>query len=247
MVQHCPHRYVVPQGRVGRRFISMVAHEFEMVRERHSNSERPMVFIATILEKAPGVVKASDIRRRLEQRMDYWEQGHHVALTDDTETLMEARSHPGRRPSDPEAQARAFHGKVLSGRLRSAVRGLTSREGGGVFHPDDPCSKTGRPVLDVLKEKHPDLREPPLIGHPHGAFEPVEADEWKKPIQLDFTAELVEQVGRHLSGSAGPDGVDSTDLRHWLLQFGKESERLRQEMAAWCSWLANECPPWAAY
>ena len=59
--------------------------------------------------------------------------------------------------------------------------------------------------------------------------------------------ETVEQVASHLSGAAGPDGVDGVDLRNWLLRFGKESEALREEMAAWSEWSANCHPPWAAY
>jgi hypothetical protein len=49
-----------------------------------------------------------------------------------------------------EAKARAYNAKVLSGRHRSAVRTLTSRDQGGVLQPDDPCTKTVRPMLEVL-------------------------------------------------------------------------------------------------
>eukprot|EP00957_Ditylum_brightwellii_P142172 10831839-Ditylum_brightwellii.AAC.1 len=42
-------------------------------------------------------------------------------------------------------------------------------------------------------------------------------------------------------------GVDTIELRNWLLQFGTSSEALRVEMAEWACWLANESPPWAAY
>ena len=32
-----------------------------------------------------------------------------------------------------------------------------------------------------------------------------------------------------------------------LLKFGKNSQILREEMAAWVEWLGNDSPPWAAY
>jgi hypothetical protein len=57
--------------------------------------------------------------------------------------------------------------------------------------------------------------------------------------------DMTSEVG--LSGSAGPGGVDSVDLQNWLLRFGKESLALREEIAEWASWLANDSPPWAAY
>ena len=50
---------------------------------------------------------------------------------------------------------------VLSGKLRQAVPRATDREGVGCLLPDDQCTKTGRPVAEVLQEKHPEMRAPP--------------------------------------------------------------------------------------
>jgi hypothetical protein len=36
-------------------------------------------------------------------------------------------------------------------------------------------------------------------------------------------------------------------MQNWLLRFGKESLALREEIAEWASWLANDSPPWATY
>ena len=46
---------------------------------------------------------------------------------------------------------------------------------------------------------------------------------------------------------ARPGGTDAVELSNWLLRFGGESEAFRSEMAAWCNWLSNTHPPWAAY
>jgi hypothetical protein len=69
----------------------------------------------------------------------------------------------------------------------------------------------------------------------------------REPVLVEITAETVEQVTSHLSGAAGPYGVDGVDLRNWLLPFDKESEAFGMEMAAWSKWLASGHPPWAAY
>ena len=53
--------------------------------------------------------------------------------------------------------------------------------------------------------------------------------------------------GGNLLSAAVPGGTDAVDLANWLLRFGRESEALREEMAAWTNWLANTAPPWAAY
>jgi hypothetical protein len=243
-VQLAPTRYAVPKGAVGKRFLVILTREFCGVRERHWNSERPLLFAATILQTTPGVRRSRDIRRRLARRMDLWEQGCYVALVDDTEVEIRSRI-SSTRPRDEEAQARAFNARVLSGRLRSACRSLTSRDGGGVLQPDDKCTKTGHPVVEVLRSKHPDLREPPSVGSETGAFEPYDVEPTAIPV--DITADDVESVATRLSGAAGPGGTDAVDLRNWLLRFGKESAALREEMASWTAWLANGHPPWAAY
>ena len=66
IVQVTPRRYNAPKGRVGRRFVSLLAQEFHGVRQRKWNSERPIVFVAVVLQKTPGVTAAHDIRRRLD-------------------------------------------------------------------------------------------------------------------------------------------------------------------------------------
>ena len=53
--------------------------------------------------------------------------------------------------------ARSIHEIVLSGKLRQVVRQATNREGRGCLLPGYKCTKTGRPVADVLWEKHPNM------------------------------------------------------------------------------------------
>ncbi|KAI2494156.1 hypothetical protein MHU86_20388 [Fragilaria crotonensis] len=244
MAQIATTRYQAPAGRVGRRFVTILTSEFRGVRERRWNSERPLVFVATVLQTTPGVRRSKDIRSRLAQRMDLWDQGHFKALVDDAEGEVQSRQ-PSSRPPDEEAQARSFNARVLSGRLRSAVRTLTDRSGGGVRQPDDLCSKAGRPVWQVLQEKHPALRDPTSVGAADGAFEPY--PDLPAPVPVCTTQDDVEAIASRLSGAAGPGGTDAVDLANWLLRFGRESEAMREEMAAWTNWLANTSPPWAAY
>jgi hypothetical protein len=51
----------------------------------------------------------------------------------------------------------------------------------------------------------------------------------------------------HLSGGAGPCGVDGTTLKEWLLYHEVSSKRLQEEMAHWVVLLSNDSPPFAAY
>ena len=119
--------------------------------------------------------------------------------------LSTARGH-----TTPEDRCRTFHQLVLQGKLRSAVRYITDREKGGLLAPDDIDEKSGLPVEEVLRSKHPEPRVPLAAD-----FEAY--DEVPDFVDVDITDDVVESVARKLSGSAGPGGTDSQHLQHWLL------------------------------
>lgn len=236
-------RYKVPQGPVGRRFLTTLIREFRGVRERRWNSERPLVFQAVVLQRRKGVTAAKDIRSLLQQKMDLWDKGKIPTLLADMEAESRLRHAQGRPVPREDRLFRNFNARVLSGHLRSACRQLTDRDGGGVLQPDDTCAKTDRPVLEVLKTKHPPLRDPPTDPD-SGVFEPYPETPDLPPLVI--TADHVEAVASHLSGAAGPGGTDAVDLRNWLLRYHGNSAALRAEMAALTTWIAASNPPWAA-
>ena len=239
--------YALPSGRIGRRFIIKLTHLFRDVRERKTNSELPLIFCAIILQRQQDVVAAKDIRNLIDHRMDLWEDGYREAMISDLEsTLLTPRRSPPRSTAPPdETTAKRFNNKVMSGRLRVAVRQLTDRSGGGVLQPDDVCTKSGEPIIEVLRAKHPPLQDPPLHHHDPTTFEAYPSCPDRVP--LHFTGDVVERVASQLHGAAGPSGVDAISLANWLLRFGTESFRLRMEIAFFTQWLANDSPPWAAF
>ena len=118
--------------------------------------------------------------------------------------------------------ARSFHKIVLSGKLRQASRRATDREGGGCLLPEDKCTKTGRPVAEVLREKQPDMRVTPVENPTCAALE--EYEDITKTLLLNFTEDDVMWVTSKLSGAAGALGAVAMELSNWLLQFGCASE-----------------------
>ncbi|KAL7526608.1 hypothetical protein ACHAXR_004221 [Thalassiosira sp. AJA248-18] len=131
---------------------------------------------------------------------------------------------------------------VLDGKLRAAVGKVTYREMGGIFRPYDKCSKTGLPVIGVLRSKHPEAVIPPAADFD---AHPVDLDGMEfMPMYL--WEEHIAKGATCLSGGAGPCGVEGTQLKNWLLRHEVHSERLRSEMVKWASWLTNESPPYAA-
>ena len=240
-----PHRlYTPPKGGVGKRFVTRLAAEFKGVRERKWNSERPLIFAACVLRRKPGTIQAKDIRRRVENRLNLWEAGKFNALVQDIEAAAMQSVGGGRRTVDPDQIARNYNASVLDGNIRAAVRSVTNRDGGGVLLPEDLCTKTGRPVFEVLESKHPDTRIPNLDDPNNIAFE--EYEELPDPIPLECLPETLEKVALRLHGSSGPSSVDAAALKTYLLRYGRASAELREEMAAWAEWLGNDSPPWAA-
>ena len=125
------------------------------------------------------------------------------------------------------------------------MRIVTNRGSGGILRPDDVCTKTGKPVIEVLQGKHPDARTPDLGDPKNTAFEAYPS--LPEVIPLDVTEDDAKNLASRLHGGSGVGGVDAIDFQNWLLHHGKASEMFREEMAAWAEWLANESPPWAAY
>ena len=234
----------VPKGRVGRNFCKFLTLLFKGVRERKWNSERPMMYAKLILQTTPDVKKSCDIRTGLDLRMTLWEQGRIRALIDDVIAEIGGKPHV-RREKDKAAKAQSYQARAISGRLRSAVREVTNHAGGKVLQPDDVFTKTGWPVLEVLQEKHPKVREPNLDDPNLKIFE--EYPTVPQAVPLHITAETIEKVASHLSGAAGPRGTDAVDLSRWLLRHSAESQMLRNELAAMARWIANDHPPWADF
>ena len=145
--------YATPSGAVGRRFTDILAAEWWGGLGRSWNSERPLVFDHVVLTKTLGVRRAREIRARITRRMDLWERGQHAGLVGDTKAEGAARE--GRAASGGEEEYEAivwsYHATLLSGKLRQAVRWSTDREGGGCLLTDDQCTKTGRPVAEILQ------------------------------------------------------------------------------------------------
>ena len=235
-----PQRYAAPNGRVGRLFLQGVTAEFQGIQSRKWNSERLIVFIAVILQRSPEAKRARDIRRRIEARLQEWSAGRFDMLVQDTVRTSKSLISRTRRQMTDEQISKTYTSLVLQGKLRQAVRFVTARDRGGILQGDDIDVKSGLPVKEVLASKHPDARTPDIT-----ALE--EYDVVPDLVPLDITGDTVLAIAPKLQGAAGPGGVDAIALQHWLMRFGKESGELRDAVASFTRWLANDSPPWAAY
>lgn len=70
-------QYRIPTGSVGKEFLDILTSELQGVLERRCNFERPLLFIATMLQRAKGLKGNSNVRIKLNQRMAEWKKGNH--------------------------------------------------------------------------------------------------------------------------------------------------------------------------
>ena len=123
------------------------------------NSEKACVFVPLILCRVCSKKTMSEVKFLVWSRMDAWEASHYCALVKEVEECAMEDGFPHAhtdRSLELESVGRRFNSMVQSGKLRAAVRAVTVRNPGGLYAPDNICTKTGCRMLDVLRKKHPD-------------------------------------------------------------------------------------------
>ena len=153
-----------------------------------------------------------------------WQENKFGALVDNTEMTAWSNASTHSKTTSADNAARKFNAKLISGKLRQAVRELTSTASGGVLKPNDIDVKTGKTVIKVLADKHPPAREPGAIALP-------EHEHCPEPMPLLVTQEVVGIVVKKMSGSAGLVGPDAEHLKDMCMRHGVASERVRDAFA----------------
>ena len=128
---------------------------------------------------------------------------------------------------------------IFQGKIRPEVRWEMDMRSGGVMHYDDVDTKSGKMVLEVLRDKHPDVSL-------------LDMDELSSFYDLpqigreDITMESVERVSGNLSGSGGQRGSDAYSVQSWILKFGPVSRKFQEAVYYFVDWMSNEHVPWEA-
>ena len=119
-----------------------------------------IVFQTVMLQRARHVTASRDIRRRIEKRLDAWEAGSYRILVEDTLRSSTQYLTAVRRVETSEHRAKTFHGLVLRGKLRMAVRWITEREKGGGLTPGGAMHKDRGTRVGGAPHKTPRLTPP---------------------------------------------------------------------------------------
>ena len=235
--------YLVPGGNVGRKYVDLLTKEVSRVIQNEC-SERLLVFSRLVLQRDPMVNKTRDVKVLIGRRLQSWEDGNFSLLLQEAKRCASRplRNDSGKYRTRDEHTSYVFAKMMMEGKVRSAMRWLTSRSGGGVLDPNDdiPDSKTKRKkrVLDVLKEKHPAAQCSKDEARIH-------MDSLPELETVTITSAYIEKFARSMYGGAGPSGTDSEHWKDVFLRFGAHSSSLRDEVAALTTKIANEIVPWS--
>ena len=182
----------------------------DVARTRVTNSERAEIFPACILCKERGCSSSDAMRRRISRRLQLWEDGKYAELAEDVVRAAKAASGRAPTPDNDDHIDCRYHSLVINGRLKAAVRFATNKSGGGVLAPADIDEKSGRPVTEVLRGKHPMARQPELEKENWASFEDYPMP--REGVPLDCDQSILQVVAGKLSGGAGPNSVDGIAL-----------------------------------
>ena len=118
-------------------------------------------------------------------------------------------------------------------KLHTDVNRIWGRGHGGVLFTDDTDSKTGRTVMEVLREKQPVLITPKLSDPDWTSLKDYIED--PEVLSLDLLEEDVAWVVTLLPGSYGSIGGYVIAFHICLISFGKLSNKILTNMVDWAN------------
>ena len=142
-------------GEVGGILVKSMRNELRLVREYRWNADRFIIFQKIIMQCARHLSGAQVIRRRTRKGLDVWEAGQNQMLVKGMPLMREKYLSASCRDKSEEHRAWTFHRLVLRGDIWTAVCWMSDREKGFMMQPRETCTKTYKPVLDVIWAKHP--------------------------------------------------------------------------------------------
>ena len=178
-----------------------------------------MVLPSLLLQKPSRESKAKDHIKKLEERLQLWNEGRLGQLLQEGRTIQKRlKTSKGRNAED---SARIFAKLIFQGKINAALKFLSSDYDNGAHEINDE-------ILIELQNKHP---EPSKITENTLLFGPVQT---VLPSYFDCIDEtMVKNATRLTKSAAGPSQLDADQYRHILLstKYKKESKDLRDQIA----------------
>ena len=224
--------FKVPSGSAGRRFISELSLWLDHYNRGTDFScialKVFMVLPCLLLQKPSRNSKAKDHSKKLEERLNLWQDGNITAILKENRIIQKKLPTDAKRTS--EDSARSFSRLMWKGKVNAALKMLTKDHENGVLKVDND-------VYEELQEKHP-----PPAGIKEGSllYGPID---YVPPTMFDVIDEsMIATAARLTKGSGGPSQLDSEQFHTILLskKFKKEGKELREQIATLARKIATQ-------
>ena len=186
--------------------------------------DRPLYFLAMMLQYLPDFRGASNVRTIIKQRIKEWTEGKFQMLVSSVDLSANSFMCRKRGVTTSTERTKIFSNLVFRGKMGAAIRYTCDWENGGVLMPDEIDETSGDRVRVVLQSKHTESRSVSLNDVPN-------YDTHSELLEILVTDENVENVTKSMSGSAGPNGVDSSAMSRMVLKHGRVISELRKSLA----------------
>ena len=185
----------MPNGNLGRKYVDLLTHELKLLSTTaDSTSERVLVMSRVLLQRDPMIKASKDIRTLIGRRIEDWKENKFDKLLAEA-VRFGKKKQINQDKVDDKNVSKVFDSIMVKGKVRSAMRWLSERAGGGVLYPMQEVKKSVT-VLETLKSKHPELHKSHLSSRLQVPVLPDFED-----VIISFAS--IEKTTRSLQGSSG--------------------------------------------
>ena len=231
-----PSFFLIGKNKTGHQYVEVLNTLLKPLADNSNFSDAAitasMVLAHLVLPKTKSIADGSNnktIKRRLEQFCRYQV----------SELLIEAKALQSKLRNTIKKnkvnELKFFNQLMSKGKISNAIRLLTGESKGGVLNVTD--SVNGKPVLEVLREKHP---QPKPLDADSVVSNPANVPDYHPAIFDRINASSIRKAAMKTHGSHGPSGVDADDWRRYLTAFGQESIELCKTLASITKRIASE-------
>ena len=235
--------FMIPSGKVGKDYVKEQARFFSAYSDGTPMEQvalkAAMLMPLLLLQKPHPTSKTKDHARCLERRMRVWSSGNIGELIREGKTIQQHLPQGSLKERNyNQRAARTFASLMMRGKVRAALRMVSDLGSAGVLGLEEEID--GKPVRDILREKHPaaqaacsaallSLVDNTVETHPV-LFERIDGD-------------LIRSTALKVQGSAGPSGMDAAGWRRMCTAFHGASRDLCNALSAFtrriCSTLTD--------
>ena len=182
-----------------------------------------------LFQKPAKKSKAKNHTKCLQRRLNAWRDGHLNELLREGRTIQQhiPRNTP---PMTKDKLSRQFANHMFQGKTKAALRLrlLSEQNRGGVLHLDDPIDTENgtRKVRDILIDKHP-----PSQPVNHDSIINADPPDLHPVLFESLDASIIKSAALHISGAAGPSGLDALSWRRLCTSFKAASQELCHSLA----------------